>query len=52
MLRMEQQIDSLSPETHKRYLHHYNSRVLHGETGASVRRSGARSATARSPSGR
>ncbi|MBV8931231.1 MAG: polyribonucleotide nucleotidyltransferase, partial [Kutzneria sp.] len=24
MLRMEQQIDSLSPETHKRYLHHYN----------------------------
>ncbi len=24
MLRMEQQIDSLGPETHKRYLHHYN----------------------------
>ena len=24
MLKMEQQIDSLSPITHKRYLHHYN----------------------------
>jgi polyribonucleotide nucleotidyltransferase len=24
MLRMEQQIDSLTPESHKRYMHHYN----------------------------
>jgi polyribonucleotide nucleotidyltransferase len=34
MLRMEQQIDSLSPETHKRYLHHYNFPPFStGETG-------------------
>ncbi|GAA2662086.1 MULTISPECIES: polyribonucleotide nucleotidyltransferase [Actinosynnema] len=34
MLRMEQQIDSLSPETHKRYLHHYNFPPYStGETG-------------------
>jgi polyribonucleotide nucleotidyltransferase len=34
MLRMEQQVDSLSPETHKRYLHHYNFPPFStGETG-------------------
>ncbi|WP_410654383.1 polyribonucleotide nucleotidyltransferase [Amycolatopsis sp. lyj-112] len=34
MLRLEQQIDSLSPETHKRYLHHYNFPPFStGETG-------------------
>ncbi len=34
MLKMEQQIDSLSPETHKRYLHHYNFPPYStGETG-------------------
>jgi polyribonucleotide nucleotidyltransferase len=34
MLRMEQQIDSLTPETHKRYLHHYNFPPYStGETG-------------------
>jgi polyribonucleotide nucleotidyltransferase len=34
MLRMEQQIDSLSPETRKRYLHHYNFPPFStGETG-------------------
>ncbi|MBP2323930.1 polyribonucleotide nucleotidyltransferase [Kibdelosporangium banguiense] len=34
MLRMEQQIDSLSPETTKRYLHHYNFPPYStGETG-------------------
>src|SRR6201999_630218 len=34
MLGMEQQIDSLSPETHKRYLHHYNFPPFStGETG-------------------
>ncbi|MGQ0841159.1 polyribonucleotide nucleotidyltransferase [Actinokineospora sp.] len=34
MLRMEQQIDSLSPESHKRYLHHYNFPPFStGETG-------------------
>ncbi|MCS5720549.1 polyribonucleotide nucleotidyltransferase [Herbiconiux sp. CPCC 203407] len=34
MLKMEQQIDSLSPITHKRYLHHYNFPPYStGETG-------------------
>ncbi|WP_028851044.1 polyribonucleotide nucleotidyltransferase [Thermocrispum municipale] len=34
MLRLEQQIDSLSPETTKRYLHHYNFPPFStGETG-------------------
>ncbi len=34
MLRMEQQIDTLSPQTHKRYLHHYNFPPYStGETG-------------------
>ena len=34
MLRMEQQIDSLGPESHKRYLHHYNFPPYStGETG-------------------
>ncbi|HEV7980156.1 polyribonucleotide nucleotidyltransferase [Amycolatopsis sp.] len=34
MLRMEQQIDSLSPETKKRYMHHYNFPPFStGETG-------------------
>ncbi|MGH3436341.1 MAG: polyribonucleotide nucleotidyltransferase [Sciscionella sp.] len=34
MLRMEQQIDSLTPETKKRYLHHYNFPPFStGETG-------------------
>jgi polyribonucleotide nucleotidyltransferase len=34
MLKMEQQIDSLSPVTHKRYLHHYNFPPFStGETG-------------------
>ena len=34
MLRMEQQIDSLAPETTKRYLHHYNFPPFStGETG-------------------
>src|SRR3954452_7817305 len=34
MLRMEQQIDSLSPETHKRYMHNYNFPPYStGETG-------------------
>ncbi|MEV4900543.1 polyribonucleotide nucleotidyltransferase [Citricoccus sp. NPDC055426] len=34
MLKMEQQIDSLAPETHKRYMHHYNFPPYSvGETG-------------------
>lgn len=34
MLKMEQQIDSLSPHTHKRYIHHYNFPPYStGETG-------------------
>ncbi|MBP2477180.1 polyribonucleotide nucleotidyltransferase [Crossiella equi] len=34
MLRLEQQVDSLSPETHKRYMHHYNFPPYStGETG-------------------
>ena len=34
MLKMEQQIDSYSPETHKRYMHHYNFPPFStGETG-------------------
>nr|PZM96251.1 MAG: polyribonucleotide nucleotidyltransferase [Actinomycetota bacterium] len=34
MLKMEQQIDSYSPETHKRYMHHYNFPPYStGETG-------------------
>src|ERR1043165_8055098 len=34
MLRMEQMIDTLGPETHKRYLHHYNFPPYStGETG-------------------
>ncbi len=34
MLRMEQQIDALGPESHKRYLHHYNFPPYStGETG-------------------
>jgi polyribonucleotide nucleotidyltransferase len=34
MLRMEQQIDSLGPESHKRYMHHYNFPPYStGETG-------------------
>ncbi|EWS81212.1 polynucleotide phosphorylase [Brachybacterium phenoliresistens] len=34
MLKMEQQIDSLSPVTHKRYVHHYNFPPFStGETG-------------------
>ncbi len=34
MLKMEQQIDALSPETHKRYMHHYNFPPYSvGETG-------------------
>ncbi|KAB1503779.1 polyribonucleotide nucleotidyltransferase [Corynebacterium sp. 320] len=34
MLKMEQQIDSLAPETHKRYIHHYNFPPYStGETG-------------------
>lgn len=34
MLRMEQQMDGLSPQTHKRYLHHYNFPPYStGETG-------------------
>jgi polyribonucleotide nucleotidyltransferase len=34
MLRMEQQVDSLSPETKKRYMHHYNFPPFStGETG-------------------
>ncbi|SDY02715.1 polyribonucleotide nucleotidyltransferase [Amycolatopsis xylanica] len=34
MLRLEQQIDALSPETHKRYMHHYNFPPFStGETG-------------------
>jgi polyribonucleotide nucleotidyltransferase len=34
MLRLEQQIDSLSPEKHKRYMHHYNFPPFStGETG-------------------
>jgi polyribonucleotide nucleotidyltransferase len=34
MLKMEQQIDSLAPDTHKRYMHHYNFPPYStGETG-------------------
>ncbi len=34
MLKMEQQIDALTPETHKRYMHHYNFPPYSvGETG-------------------
>ncbi len=34
MLRMEQQVDGLSPQTHKRYMHHYNFPPYStGETG-------------------
>ena len=51
MLKMEQQIDSLSPVTKKRYLHHYNFPPYStGETGRVGARSVARSGTASSPS--
>ena len=54
MLRMTQMIDTLDPEESKRYIHHYNFPPFStGETGfMRGRRSAARSATARSPSGR
>ena len=52
MVNMEQQIDSLGPETSKRYMHHYNFRRTRPvRPAASGRRSAARSATVRSPSG-
>ncbi len=51
MLKMEQQIDSLSPVTRKRYMHNYNFPPYStGETGASAPRSAAKSATAPSQS--
>jgi polyribonucleotide nucleotidyltransferase len=53
MLRLEQQIDSLSPVTKKRYMHNYNFPPYStGETGRVGSPKRARSATARSPSGR
>ena len=53
MLRMNQMIDTLDPEDSKRYIHHYNFPPFStGETGRVGRPSAARSATARSPSGR
>ena len=52
MVKMAQQIDSLGPETSKRYMHHYNFPPFStGETGRWVRPSAARSGTARWPSG-
>jgi polyribonucleotide nucleotidyltransferase len=38
MLKMEQQIDSLSPVTHKRYMHHYNFPPYSGRVGSPKRR--------------
>jgi polyribonucleotide nucleotidyltransferase len=53
MLKMEQQLDTLSPETRKRYMHNYNFPPFStGETGRVGRPSVARSATVRSPSAR
>lgn len=53
MLRMEQQLDTLAPETRKRYMHNYNFPPYSvGETGRVGSPSAVRSATARSPSGR
>ena len=53
MLKLEQQIDSLSPVTKKRYMHNYNFPPYStGETGRVGRRSVARSGTAHSPSAR
>jgi len=53
MLRLEQQIDSLSPVTKKRYMHNYNFPPYStGETGRVGSRSAARSATVRSRSAR
>ena len=53
MLRMTQTIDTLDPEESKRYIHHYNFPPFStGEAGFIGGRSAARSATARSPSGR
>lgn len=53
MVKMAQQIDSLGPETSKRYMHHYNFPPYStGETGRVGSPSAARSATARWPSGR
>jgi polyribonucleotide nucleotidyltransferase len=53
MLRMEQTLDTLSPEKHKRYMHNYNfppySTGETGRVGAPKRRE---IGTARSPSGR
>ena len=52
MLGMEQKLDTLAPEKTKRYMHNYNFPPYStGETGRVGRRSGARSATVRSPSG-
>ena len=51
MLRMEQQLDTLSPTTRKRYMHNYNFRPTPPARPAGWgRRSGARSVTERSPS--
>ncbi|BAS08273.1 polyribonucleotide nucleotidyltransferase [Arthrobacter sp. Hiyo4] len=51
MLKMEQQIDSLSPVTRKRYMHNYNFPPYStGETGRVGSPSAAKSATAPSPS--
>ncbi|EUA90142.1 polyribonucleotide nucleotidyltransferase domain protein [Mycobacterium ulcerans str. Harvey] len=53
MVKMAQQIDSLGPETTKRYMHHYNFPPFStGETGRSVRPSDGRSGTVRWRSGR
>ena len=48
-----QRLDTLEPQTSKRYMHHYNFPPYStGETGRLGRRGGVRSGTARSPSGR
>jgi polyribonucleotide nucleotidyltransferase len=53
MLRMEQMVDTLNPESRKRYMHHYNFPPYStGETGRVGSPSAARSATGRSPSAR
>jgi polyribonucleotide nucleotidyltransferase len=53
MLRMEQMVDTLNPESRKRYMHHYNFPPYStARPAASARPSAARSATGRWPSAR
>jgi polyribonucleotide nucleotidyltransferase len=52
-LGLAQRLDTIEPQTGKRYMHHYNFPPFStGETGGSAARGGVRSGTAPSPSAR